>query len=360
MALIADRAERRAEEAAFDNEVWYEALRDVTFPTQFVDLPRSQGEALVALYQHRFNQQDPPTEAHWVGLRALRSALNDAIRSLGGPAFVRLSTRSPKDAVCLLDAAEAAGLRRELAQLPSDGDANELLAHFFHRSNSSLRVSTGHEALKLLACSERVFVDLLTELEAVESAGRAWGMRCCVRRWDGRVRDDFEFRGFVRGGRLVALSQYNTFVHLRHLHDRRAALLAKMERFFSVELEHRLAAAGIKSCVLDLACLEGASDSSVLVVELNPANTATGAAMFSWTEDALLLSTGPDPAAGDPVEFRLMPLPNTVPSADDEFRRRHKRELLEMLLDQAEDTRKQRVQPLELPGDTAQGSCAVC
>lgn len=344
--MIADRAARRAEECAFDNEAWYDALRDVTFPSDFFDLPQDQGVALVAAYKHRFTSRAPPSPAQWAALRTLQANLDSAIAGVAeddGGAFVRLSTRSPKDAVCLPDDGTAERLQADAAT-----DPNGALAAFFQTSNESLRVGSGAEALQLLLCSERVFMDLLTEREAA-GAGQPWRMRVCVRRWNPHLRDQLEFRGFVRHGKLVALGQYNTYVALVRLHDERAALLAQMTAFFDAQLEHRLAAAGINSCVLDLACLPEPAGTT-LVVELNPANKSTGAGLFDWVRDAELLLTGPPPA-GEPVDFRLVPLPPPVGGATaeqtDEQKQDRERQasLLEVLLDQAAETRRYRQAP---------------
>ena len=50
------------------------------------------------------------------------------------------------------------------------------------------------------------------------------------------VRHDYEFRGFVRAGRLVALTQYNTYCFFPHLVAKRRALRAMIERYWLREV----------------------------------------------------------------------------------------------------------------------------
>lgn len=98
-----------------------------------------------------------------------------------GGGFVRLSRRSPKDAISqvpiLLERAKSA-LRNDLSSVEAPTLHDEALA-LFHAMGSALQVFTGEEAIQMLTHSERVFVDLLLALDFTQ----AWSVHAAVRKW---------------------------------------------------------------------------------------------------------------------------------------------------------------------------------
>ncbi len=91
-----------------------------------------------------------------------------------------------------------------------------------------------------------------------------------------------EFRGFVFEGRLVAISQYFWFNYFPDLISRHNEYLDRMVEFFESQVRERIPYA---SYVVDFAVL----DDRIYVIELNPFGDVSGACLFSWKHDNLLL-----------------------------------------------------------------------
>jgi D123 len=174
-------------------------------------------------------------------------------------------------------------------------------------------VSDAAEAMHRLCTSERVFVDLLLALDNHELEDDEWSVNVIVREWDARVRDDYEFRGFVCENSLRALSQYNHYCYLPHVVHEREAISVAIRSFW--EKVHPLVQ--LSEYVMDFAVLqperraeeekEGkAGELQVRIVELNPYATSTGASLFNWSRDHDLLRAA-DPLR--PFEFRVHTAP---------------------------------------------------
>lgn len=82
----------------FDFDRWHEAVDALMFPSQQVAVQQEHANAIVSMFEN----QTMPQKAHFAPgtpLLDLAQHLDDCIQALGGGAFARLSTRSPKDAV---------------------------------------------------------------------------------------------------------------------------------------------------------------------------------------------------------------------------------------------------------------------
>jgi hypothetical protein len=176
-------------------------------------------------------------------------------------AFVKLTSRSPKDSLLLTP------------------------------RNGRLSVMTGVEAVELLCGSTRVADDV----EAASSIGRAvaFAVRpwCNIPRWS-------EMRGFVCHRRLTALSQYFTTQAFPQLVDpvERMALVAQYQTL----ADAIISALPYEHVVLDFALSGddskdadnmkgGVSTLTPILLEVNPFSLATGAGLFSWRVDAAVL-----------------------------------------------------------------------
>ncbi len=274
----------RAENLAFDCDVWYPRVREFTFRSHFMPLKRREAAAIVRFYQFANNIAPAQCDASDVDvLRQLQGRLQAALDAHfpGAPAFVRMCGRSPKDGdplrpQAVLDA--YTGVREGLVAAGAADDVNTRLLAIAH--TSVLRVTDGADTLALLLTSERVFSDLRDWL--------AWGEpeQVVFREWEPAMTYDFEFRVFVCGGAVTAISQYDhygVYPHLAPMRDRiQAALLA----FWARVHPH----VGQDRYVADFAFLPGGRpggppDDRVVLIEISPFMTCTGTAMFSWKRD---------------------------------------------------------------------------
>lgn len=292
MPASASRAELRSVDGVFDAQNWLELLdASITFQSELIQLPRADGEALLAaatarkhalevmgqdnddrcnpeaerifseggvvqylnyfetmegklddsdFHEHRQLDQALLTSSSTRQCVAERFAealsspevrdkvmtvarnIQDAMQRLHGKVvspegngkaafFVRLSSRSPKDAAGVneLDFLEEA-LKQRAGQKTLGGRFG-LFCDLFLRG---MRVETGLEAVLLMLASKRVTDDILQAVQAEDQCGVPYDLSLVVRAWNPGIREDAEFRGFVsKDGYLVALSQYNEYFY---------------------------------------------------------------------------------------------------------------------------------------------------
>lgn len=153
-----------------------------TFETTFIPISIEEGQAIIARYRQIYDLKGAdPTFDHQKTLQNLQQRLNDQILKYGGGAFVRLSRRSPKDAISqcpsLLQRAKDS-LRAELSKIESPTIHDETVA-VFHAMSAALQVHSGAEAIEMITHSERAFVDLLLALDFAKQ----WTVQAAVRKW---------------------------------------------------------------------------------------------------------------------------------------------------------------------------------
>lgn len=202
-----------------------------------------------------------------------------------GGFMVRLSSRSPKDAAIpsreMYDA--------EVARLLSEGapdDTNTSLRAYFEASGRVLRIDDAEGAVNLLSASERVHRDLHEAL----TARQIYSMKVAIRAWEPSLLQEYEFRGFVYGHKLTALSQYNPYCFYPEQVRKRDELVARLATFWRESVRDNLIGVFDGGYIVDLAIL---STGDVVVIELNPFDEQTGAGVFSWQADRELLEHGP-------------------------------------------------------------------
>jgi len=206
-----------------------------------------------------------------------------------GSFFVRLSSRSPKDAAGVNELAFLEEALKQRSGQKTLSGRYGLLCDLFLRG---MRVQTGLDGVHLLLASKRVTDDLLQALEAEDQCGIAYDLSIVVRTWSVGVREDGEFRGFMNSdGRLVAISQYNEHFFQPELGEHRESIVQSLVEFAEQRLRPRLRGTCFLPCVLDLVILQQGGlhepfdpHGEVRVVELNPANDRTSTALFDKTE----------------------------------------------------------------------------
>ncbi|CAK9082540.1 Insulin-degrading enzyme [Durusdinium trenchii] len=282
------------EDRSFVFESWYGQLAPVTFLSRSVALQvediealaRATDDALALIPSSKRRSCDDQR------LERLRRKLDEAIDEVGTSAFVRLNYLSPKDAVMdNLQKLGAAGkwpefqekVRKEMPDVDEDTRRNISAIRMLV---SLTRVKTGEEALWMLTNSHRTFEDFwLRRLRIQSSNIKGIADRIQVRRWEERLLVETELRGFVFGGALTALTQYHCCSVVPRFVEDPAGTLQKVQEFFGRHVRARLSP--FQACIVDFAFLE---DGGMRVIELNPFGPQTGALLFDWQRDALILA----------------------------------------------------------------------
>lgn len=264
-----------------DLEAWYPRLEQWTFPTTVVPISIGFAKRMVSGIRTRKTQDIISEKSEEM------EALQRAIGAFG-TSFVKLSSRSPKDATVAGERTRKI-FNEELAK-STEKDANAVFICLNLAHIKALAVESAHEALSLLLASERVLDDLELALEDVAN----WSQHFVIRKWVTLPLSG-EFRGFVCNGRLTALSQYFAPCFFSELQGKEREVASKCEALLA-EISHLLP----KNVVCDFAVLPD----RVLVIELNPFNDylgcGTSSCMFDWKADRAVLD------GNAPFEIRIV------------------------------------------------------
>lgn len=248
---------------AYDLEEWYSECEQFTFPTQFIPLSMEEANTILEIFKiksRKSTEENQLPKELQEKLNNLENKVNNLINEIKQKSekysdagfFIRLSSRSPKDAGFSDDYKHKMieSLSKQLQDNPIDSyyNLNEIDKNNFDFSmisdnisilnvpwkqkyivddkkfnlmlNSNyhsnlfyfclsdvLRVKNGKDVLDLLTNSERTYHDLIYELKYPET----WRMQIILRLWDSRVSIDHEFRCFVCCGKISGISQYNPY-----------------------------------------------------------------------------------------------------------------------------------------------------
>lgn len=298
----------------FNIEHWLPLLGDCTFATEFVPLTVDDARLLRDACE-RFAKQhksSSATDDHRLAAFADRLAPTLARMMADNAdrgAFVKLSSRSAKDAPGLANSLDLRFRERcaALALDNSDDDnsaMNSRLQLLFEIATDFMRMRTPQQIVDAFVCSDRVLQDMIVALERLDR----FHENVVVRRWVD-IAVDMEFRGFVHGGKLTALSQYFHLVFSQRLVTLKHEILQMIVSALETHIHSRLSGR-FSSYVIDFALTGGrfAFDANaateperVWVIELNPFDNCTDGALFSWRNDATILRG--DGSNG--VEFRV-------------------------------------------------------
>lgn len=253
-------------------------------------------------------------------MKELEERLDEAIKGdgrLAHGAFIKLDTRSPKDVVLYdfenqqvkdLVKAELEELYRnkrkqqaggkeaaeeDLVLSPSgkisvsraERDDNEETSTFVVATSRAMKITSGSEALYLLAKSDRISEDLNKILPYGE---QHFDLNLILREWRDEVieRPQYEFRAFVHQNQLNAMSQYFCFCKYDDLIAREEEVKRTILDFHE-SIKDKISHS---SYVIDFYLTR---DNRVLIIELNPFHNGAGAALFSWARDRERFMHGP-------------------------------------------------------------------
>ncbi len=133
----------------------------------------------------------------------------------------------------------------------------------------NFRVDSGSEALELLLDSQRVFEDLCLAQEC------AYTPALLVRPWID-IPPGCELRAFIRGNRLVALSQRHLEAPWPQLQRHRA----EWEQAVQLRCAELAPAWPLEDLVVDFACLQG----TPFILDVHPWLPWSSPALFTWEE----------------------------------------------------------------------------
>lgn len=222
-------------------EAWIEELAPVSLPTAVRQLTADERDLLVEDHWRReINRPGCEPDAFdslFLGLEEL--VLQAQLQSPVGAAFVRIGTRAPLDS-------------------PLGAEAD-------------MQMDGGREALELLLDSPRLFDDMCLFQECGHLPS------VVIRPWI-EIEPGLELRAFVRGRRLVGLSQ-------RYAQEPQPELIARaaeLEAAVQARCEELAHAWPLDDLVVDFAW----HDERVVIVDLHPWLAWCDSALFSWEEDA--------------------------------------------------------------------------
>jgi len=232
--------------------------------------------------------------------------------------FVRLSSRSPKDAIFgtrgrTIYTQALENLRSLYEQLGETPDETNLKIHALYITGTlALAVQNGDMAIELLISSDRVQGDLD---EFILHPNEDFNV---VVREFARFEVELEFRGFVYDKKLTALTQYNDFCYFPRIKHYKEEILQKV-RDFTDELSSKIP---LQHYICDFIMISDTPEQGpftnlrVWIVEINPLAEFAGGGLFTWTEDM-------DVITGEkPFEFRMAerPPPNAIENVSGEWR----------------------------------------
>jgi hypothetical protein len=279
-------------------EYWYPILKDYTFHTVFLDITQPQASALMAKQDLKYNPF-----IHDQHLETVAQNINDLVSNTHPSGhnglFVRLSTRSPKDASLKNTSTVEQLLRRQIKKnkYANENQQTRMLVHAFHKA---LRVQNGTQAVGIITCSKRSYHDLLIRILQTDK-NEEFNMKLAIRDWV-KIKPGMEFRGFCTNGQLNALSVYFVACYNEEIKKNKDKLLAQMQTLFQ-EVAPLLT--HIPEYVIDFALQ---ADGKMAIVELNHFAKTTGAGLFNWKTDEALLRGEKE------FDFRIIeePVPNSA------------------------------------------------
>ena len=343
---------------AFGLDTWYSgSLKEHTFETEFVELSETEIDAMVRGSQF-LGIEKPLSSDQQLALDELEKRLDTAIGKFGDAgAFVKLSTRSPKDAIfyrndvdfvteirlAIVNELEIEGqmaeasfqrthsfrksgktelkgdekpkseednnaIPKSLLRQKSENEAfdvnpvhkeplkNAALRAFTRIMSTRNRVRNGKEAMYLLRHSLRIKEDL----QQLNTWNKIAGLKVSisVRKWEAVVarHPGMEFRGFVYDNKLNAVSQYDDVLYYPNVVRYKEVICTRIKAFFEQHVKEALQEH--KNYVVDFFV----GPEKVFLIEINPFHNGAGACLFTWREHREVFMNGP-------FEFRVVESP---------------------------------------------------
>lgn len=261
-------------------EVWYESVAELTPLTRFLTLSKGHISSLVNGH-HAFTSSGVMEPFLSVLLEELGGSIDHVLEEFGGSAFVRLSSRSPKDAAFFVPQTSNA-MRAVIQREPSKYsvlDMNGTVRLLLETSLASMQVRCARDALYLLIASPRIWMDLLVNERDGDEA------KLVLRKWEACPLYR-EVRVFIHASRVTAIGQYVHFLVFEEIQEGRVHEKENWKSRIVEYFEKIRDFLPSPNCILDVCVFED----RIRLLEFNPWGRATAAGLFNWTTDKDLLS----------------------------------------------------------------------
>lgn len=281
-------AEKKAAHFPFDFDRWYPYLKPYTAPSIILPITPPIAQAMVNYYKTRYLNHHELTDEQINILERLEKQLRKELKRMPNPNgyFVRMSDRSPKDGNILNKEKEFSIDQIQLSLQTQD--PNEQLIDLMDLQMQLLRCTNAEQILHLLLSSERVYSDLLLALDChAKIPHDHWSTSIVIRSWQPWLKQEHEFRIFVSGKTIRAISQYNSYCCYPQLiaqnqPPEQLSLIDKISTYLA-PLHTKIP---FDNYTIDLAV----SPDQIQIIELNPFEHSTGTCLFFWADDGALLS----------------------------------------------------------------------
>ncbi|WCJ18811.1 hypothetical protein M5689_001134 [Euphorbia peplus] len=195
----------------------------------------------------------------------LELKINETIETLGGAVFPKLNWSSPKDSAWI-------------------------------STSGTLRCTSFSEIALLLRASDSLVHDLCHAYDSCshKSSSRPPSFFLALWKWYSSLLPELEFRCFVRGHQLVAISQREVTTFYPFLLEKKNSLQLLIENFFTENVRLRFES---ENYTFDIYVTR---DERVKILDFNPWGAFTLALLFTWEELEQKVESG------DGVEFRIV------------------------------------------------------
>ncbi|KAJ7624840.1 hypothetical protein FB45DRAFT_87601 [Roridomyces roridus] len=222
-------------------------------------------------------------------LEQLGQEIQTAIDALGGSGcFVKLSSRSPKDAAARSGVFEAHYIRAVQAAVELDDE--QRLWILCQSEGAALRFKDAASVVRSLVLSERVWQDMTLAMRHPDT----WQQNIILREWQP-VPIDMEFRTFISKTRMTAISQYAYQLCSPRLTtaEKLDPAIAAIRTLYEDRLRPILSASpAFADCVIEFGVIPPESEGGewrAIVIEINPFEETTDGGLFSWTRERQLI-----------------------------------------------------------------------
>lgn len=259
-------------------ELWYEAIKECTFPTVFCTINLNDAKLFVSVYEKNFRNISEIEHIQWREslneteleiLQSLESRLEEKIQEFeqNSNVFVKTSSRSAKDSPIFTDNFRKL-YKLYLKSLTTEEQMveNEQIICLLKAAFQSLKVTNAREVIEMFIKSERIYQDMLL---AIEKSPTRFTENFVIRRFY-EIEIDMEFRGFVHNGQLTALSQYNYLIHSKRLNEKKEEIKNNIKKYFDELVAKKLKDANfLSSFIIDFAYISSKKLLILLIEVLN-------------------------------------------------------------------------------------------